>query len=67
MKPLIVLDEKTGEGGVLVSEEFAFMSSLQQADLLVDWIETLVDMTETVTEEGTFLTDLAPRRFKELQ
>ena len=56
--PLLVLTEEIGEGEIHVAPEFADdMTSLQQADLLNDWIEKLQDMYDSVTS-GDFLSDL---------
>lgn len=63
-RPLIALDkDEFDEGSVHVSETYTFMDTLQQADLLQDWIDKLEDMQAKVTGPG-FLQDLAPSRFK---
>ena len=62
-RPLIALDkDEFDEGTVHVSETYTFMDSLQQADLIQDWIDKLEDMQETITGPG-FLQDMAPARF----
>ena len=53
---LILVDE-IGEGEVHVGEQFRELPSLQQADLLQDWIEKLQDMYNSVSD-GTFLQDM---------
>ncbi len=62
--PLVALDKDAfDEGSVHVSNEYTFMNSLEQADLIQDWIAKLTDMQQHVTGPG-FLQDLAPSRFK---
>lgn len=64
--PLIALDkDEFDEGTVHVSETYTFMDSLQQADLIQDWIDKLEDMEDKITGPG-FLKDLAPKRFGRL-
>lgn len=53
----IMLTEEVGEGEVVIGNTFRDYSSLQQADLLQDWIDKLQDMYDSVTG-GDFLSDL---------
>lgn len=56
-KGKIILTEDVGEGEVIVGPMFREYTSLQQADLLQDWIDKLQDMYDSVTG-GDFLSDM---------
>jgi hypothetical protein len=56
-KILMALHEDTGDGDVIVHPTFMELPSLQQADLLQDWLEHLQEMYDSVIA-GTFLTDM---------
>ena len=53
----LILTDEIGEGEIHVGRVFRDLPSLQQADLLNDWIEKLQDMYESVTS-GNFLSDM---------
>lgn len=53
----LILTDEVGEGEVHVGRDFQQLPSLQQADLLNDWVEKLQDMYESVVN-GDFLSDM---------
>lgn len=54
---LLALRDEVGEGEVMVHPDFSELPSLQQADLLNDWVEKLQDMYDSVVS-GDFLSDM---------